>query len=161
MWHWSKHVHMHTQWANEIPTKRRDEASSTVYSGPCSTRRVKAFIWNSMQCISRYTYDVNITLHLVLLNTFGVCSFITLSVFIKQNELNRLSLPFAPQTEFYLLSEESIPSRGVNVFALACGKQQINVTESRLYQLPAKTQSETLSSSSVCCILWWQLLLQW
>lgn len=45
--------------------------------------------------LSRYAYDVNITLHILPLNTFGVCSFITLSVVMKQNELNRLSLPFA------------------------------------------------------------------
>ncbi len=41
-----------------------------------------------MLCISRHTYDVNIILHLLLLNTFRVYSFITLSVVIKKNELN-------------------------------------------------------------------------
>lgn len=82
-----------------------------------------------MLCISRYAYDVNITLHLLLLNTLGCCSFITLSVLIKENELNQLSLLLL-QTDFSVLFEESLPSRGFNVFTLTCGKQQqINVTK--------------------------------
>lgn len=79
----------------------------------------QACIWNSILCISKYAYDVNITLHLLLLNTFRVCSFITLSVVIKQNELNRLSLPFVSLTECCVLSEESVSSRGFNVFIFA------------------------------------------
>lgn len=130
-------------------------ASSTVYFPLCSFMCAQAR-WSSMLCISRYAYDVNITLHLLLLNTFRVCSFITMSVVIRQNELNRLSLLFAPQTEFSLLSEERVTSHRFNVFALTCGKKQINVMECMYHQQPANTPtSETLSASSVflCCLL--------
>lgn len=90
-------------------------------------------------CISRYAYDVNITLHLLLLNTFRVCSFITLSALIKKNELNRLTLPFAARAESSMLSKESESSRGFNVFTLTRGKQQINVARCGGFQQPAKT----------------------
>lgn len=99
-------------------------ALSCVYS-----QALTYSIGNSVLCISRYAYDVNITLHLLLLNTLVVCSFITLSVLIKKNELNWLSLPFAPQAEFSMLFEESVTSHAFNVFTLARGKQEINVTQ--------------------------------
>lgn len=50
------------------------------------------------------------------------------------------------QTEFFLLSEDSAPSCGFNVFTLACGKQQITATDCRL-----KTH---LSESLSVCLSW-------
>lgn len=66
---------------------------------------------------ARYAYDVNITLHLLQLNTLGVCSFITLSVLIQKTELNQLSLPLVTQAESFILSEESASSHSFNVLA--------------------------------------------
>lgn len=88
----------------------------------------QTLMWNTTPCISRYAYDVNITLHPPLLIPFGVCSFITLSLLILRSELNWLSLPFLPRTRSLLLSDGSLFSRGFNVFTLAPGKHQINVT---------------------------------
>lgn len=128
MWHWSRHAHMHAQCGRESSTKREMKREVLFTSLPAlSCVHSQACTRNSILCMSRYAYDVNITLNLLLLNTFRVCSFITLSVLIKQNEfeLNWQSLPFAPQTEF------SVSSRGFNVFTLTCGKQRINVTDYR------------------------------
>lgn len=86
----------------------------------------QAGILNSM--LSRYAYDVNIALHILPLNTFGVCSFITLSVVIKQNELNRLSLPFTDWI-LHALCGICFLMWLYCVTTFACGKQQINVTE--------------------------------
>lgn len=66
------------------------------------------------------------------------------------------SAEFALPTADWFLSEESVSSRGCNMFTLAPGKQQINVIQCRWYHQPAKTP-ETMSASSVgftcaaCC----------
>jgi len=123
-------VNMYTQWAWDSPTKRRDEARTLVYF-PCSSFVCisQAHIWKNMLCISRCVYDVNITVHLLLLNTFRVCSSITLSVLIRENDLKKLSLSFT--LTFSRFSEEIVSSCGFIVFTIACRIQQISTTKWR------------------------------
>lgn len=106
---------------------------------------------NSALCILKYAYDVNVALHLLLVNTVRDCSFITLSVVIKRYEL---TLPFVPQTVFSALSAKSVSSCGFNVFMFARGKQQINVPDmgkiSNLQKIPSETPSASCLLHAVC-----------
>lgn len=94
---WSQ-IHSFTNkrapWTKASVTEREDEAGVIVYFPPASLMCVFTSCYIESM-LSRYAYDVNITLHILPLNAFGVCSFITLAVVMKQNEWNRLNLPFA------------------------------------------------------------------
>lgn len=146
MWHQSKYIHAYV-WVGQ------EELWSAYILPVLSCVYPKALIQSSVLCISRYAYDVNITLHLPLLNTVGVCSFITVSSYLEEWIE---PAEFALHTADWILSEESISSHGCTVFTLAPGKQQINVTQCRWYHQPAKTP-ETMSASPVgstcaaCC----------